>query len=723
MLRCRARFALAFVLAWVPGRAFAQMVMPIPDLCAGSVDTIPAGQTVTLSGSATKGCLGIHGTVLLADGVRLTADTIYVYADGTLATVNDPASGIDIAITDKTINTSADPEQYGAGLIGLGTIRLKGVPVTPFLRVASEPKAGETTLALVAPPIGWSGARLVLPGTNRRDPNTAVYTPQWEELSAAAVAGSQVTLSVPLAFDHLGARDADGGLTFTPHVANLSRTIVIRSSNPAGTRGHVLFSKGANVDIEYVAFKDLGRTRIAPLDSTTFNATGAVTHLGTNQIGRYPLHMHHHVGPVTPQVNGYQFTLVGNAIDGGSAVHAFKWGIAVHNSHYGLVSDNVVYNTAGGGIVGEDGSETENLIARNIVIRSTSTYPGRGDERLAAADFAWEGSAFWFRGPLNLVRDNIAADSTAYGYKLFMYLGGPVPTPAFKGADPSLTNQMIVRSTYQSPLSEFAGNEAYAGGGTGPGSGSGLTIWWLCANSNSGFSCPRSTVRGFKSWAQSSETFWGYDVNALTLDSFVVRGDPAFIQNPNIYDKGIHFADYFTQDVVISRADIQNLETCIVSPTMTNGTFTISDSTLRCTHGIVTRTIGAPGNQPAGPMNPRSIAIINVKFGASKTGPEPILHIEQLYDLQQGAAWLVTPDETRVTAYNGLAGDDFKVYYLEQAGSFVVPQTAGQLNGSPDAGLTNDQNWLKNHLAIAGAVAPCSTIRTAIKGFVCAAGK
>jgi hypothetical protein len=76
MLRCRARFALAFVLACTPGRAVAQMVMPIPDLCAGSVDTIPAGQTVTLSGSATKGCLGIHGTVLLADGVRLTADTI-----------------------------------------------------------------------------------------------------------------------------------------------------------------------------------------------------------------------------------------------------------------------------------------------------------------------------------------------------------------------------------------------------------------------------------------------------------------------------------------------------------------------------------------------------------------------------------------------------------------------------------------------------------------------
>ena len=38
--------------------------------------------------------------------------------------------------------------------------------------------------------------------------------------------------------------------------------------------------------------------------------------------------------PRTTPANGYQFTLVGNAVDGSP-----KWGITVHRSHYGLVQD------------------------------------------------------------------------------------------------------------------------------------------------------------------------------------------------------------------------------------------------------------------------------------------------------------------------------------------------------------------------------------------------
>ena len=41
-----------------------------------------------------------------------------------------------------------------------------------------------------------------------------------------------------------------------------------------------------------------------------------------------PIHMHHLMGPAAPPSNGYQFTLIGNAIDGGSTSHKFKWGIS-----------------------------------------------------------------------------------------------------------------------------------------------------------------------------------------------------------------------------------------------------------------------------------------------------------------------------------------------------------------------------------------------------------
>ena len=51
---------------------------------------------------------------------------------------------------------------------------------------------------------------------------------------------------------------------------------------------------------------------------------------GLIQIGRYPLHMHHLDGPAQPQANGYEFTLIGNAIDGGDTPNDHKWGIDIH---------------------------------------------------------------------------------------------------------------------------------------------------------------------------------------------------------------------------------------------------------------------------------------------------------------------------------------------------------------------------------------------------------
>ena len=158
--------------------------------------------------------------------------------------------------------------------------------------------------------------------------------------------------------------------------------MIVRSQNPQGTRGHVLLTDRAEVDIRYVAFKDLGRTMIAPLDSTTLDAGGHATHIGANQIGRYSLHLHHLFGPANPPPNSYQFILIGNAIDGGT-----KWGITIHNTHYGLVQDNVVYNAAGAGIMTEDGSETANVIQNNFIVRAWGTgneqrHRPRGDRRL-----------------------------------------------------------------------------------------------------------------------------------------------------------------------------------------------------------------------------------------------------------------------------------------------------------------------------------------------------
>jgi hypothetical protein len=94
----------------------------------------------------------------------------------------------------------------------------------------------------------------------------------------------------------------------------------------------------ASIDIRYAQFKDLGRTTYLPLDNTT------------NHIGRYPIHVHHLGGPMATPANGYQFTLLGNAVDGGSVETKFKWAVTVHGSHYGLIQDNVVYNYNGAAV-------------------------------------------------------------------------------------------------------------------------------------------------------------------------------------------------------------------------------------------------------------------------------------------------------------------------------------------------------------------------------------
>jgi hypothetical protein len=116
---------------------------------------------------------------------------------------------------------------------------------------------------------------LILPDTRHlrdsevRDWN--VIQPQWEELTVQGVSadGHTLTLGRALTYDHFGARDGNGTLDFLPHVGNLSRNITIRSEFliGTGTQGHTLFTSRANIDVRYVAFRDLGRTQAAPTGS------------------------------------------------------------------------------------------------------------------------------------------------------------------------------------------------------------------------------------------------------------------------------------------------------------------------------------------------------------------------------------------------------------------------------------------------------------------------
>jgi hypothetical protein len=139
---------------------------------------ITAGTTVTYDAVSDGAidCVDIEGALRFRTdaNTRLTVVALTVLATGRLeigtpdAPVADGVSA-EIVIADRPLDTTRDPEQFGGGIVGLGTIRVHGAARTPtFARLAAEPLAGQTRLVLGERPSGWqAGDRLVLPDTRQ----------------------------------------------------------------------------------------------------------------------------------------------------------------------------------------------------------------------------------------------------------------------------------------------------------------------------------------------------------------------------------------------------------------------------------------------------------------------------------------------------------------------------------------------------------------------------
>lgn len=469
------RRALLFlcVIMW-PTAAFGQM--NLPDLCANSAANIPAGVTVPVSNGDYQ-CLGIHGTVILTG--KLAAVTVQVYPDGFL----DVQPGSEIVIKGVA---PTDPESFGTGLIVQGRIRMLGTVKTPYLRTTVEPQAGHTTLTLSGPPTNWlAGDEVFIPDTRQvpeNDKFNPAYALQHEFRTIASVNGNVVTLTAPLTFAHRGARLASGqlaavnGVVLLPHVANLSRSITVRSDAPSGIRGHVMVTGQASVEVRGAVFRDLGRTTTAPF--TTVPG-------GNNQLGRYQFHVHMLSGPSNPTNTGFQFTLADNVFRDGT-----KWpGPTIHGSHFGLIEDNVVIGgtrLTGAGIAFEDGNETENLVRRNFIgyiladidprqTQPDGLTPGTG------------GDCIWAAGFNNRFLDNVltgcrnVAQQVASGTG-FKFIVHPDPNmnnrqnPRFRGAIMTDPTQTITVNIQRQPILEHRRNEAYGL------IADGMTLWNLCTD-------------------------------------------------------------------------------------------------------------------------------------------------------------------------------------------------------------------------------------------------
>ncbi|MEO8678643.1 MAG: G8 domain-containing protein, partial [Vicinamibacterales bacterium] len=681
---------------------------------ANHVVNVDPGHTVRIDTTGAEAyTLAVHGILRFDPSVntRLKVTNLMIMGDHGMATMTQVgylevgtaatpvAAGVtaEIVIANSPLGGGvADPEGFGTGIINFGKLTMHGSLMSPtFLRLATEPRAGQTTLTLSAAVSGWRvGDRLVIPDTRHMKESETTSggwmnaQNQWEELSVQAVSadGKTITLSSALRYDHLGARDLNGVLDFLPHVGNLSRNVIIRSENPAGTRGHLISVHTADTDIRYVGFKDLGRTKYTPLNTTT------------NLIGRYPIHMHHNRGPVQAPANGYQFTLVGNAVDGGSAETQFKWGITVHDSHYGLIQDNVVYNYNGSSIATEDGSESFNVFDHNFALRGIGEPNDSVNEARSA--MGTEGVGFWFRGPNNYVRNNVAANfqnpttEAAYGFVYQLIRLGNVATPNFKGADTTVAGQFTTRNGNNMPILQFENNEAY---GAMQG---GFTYWWVNSQDPQPYaSAQDSIIKNLKIWHVYNKAVYHYPAQKIVFDGLIIRGN--FSSASRCCGNGIYGADYSTKGIVVRNSDIQGMDEGIAFPESGFGpepNLTVENSYLRNDNNIQIPTNGSVNGCW---MQNKLVVISNTRF-AAPTG-RSLNNIAMVRDVGYAPECLSKLDEARVYAYNGVATDNFQIYHSNTS---VLPRPPASCTPTTRAGISG----LLCPIAALGAVIPTVTL-------------
>ncbi|TWT89751.1 G8 domain protein [Pseudobythopirellula maris] len=611
-------------------------------------------------------------------------------------------------------NPGVDPSQYGNALLSFGTVVMHGSPVTnTFIRLAGDAMAGDDQLVLSDNTDGWSvGDTIVLPDTRQINPVSLdgyyTYTPQWETVTIAAIDGSTITLEEPLAYNHQGPRDADGsptqteeGETLAAHAASLTRNIVIRSENPDGVRGHTMFVATSNADLRYVAMKDLGRTRAARLDSTTYDESGAVTHIGTNQVGRYSQHHHHLWGSeegLSYEGERYQAISVGNVIDGG-----LKWGTTVHNAHFGLYRDNVYYDIDGASFATEAGNETGNLFDHNFVVRVNGGEDSYGPEELNTGD---RGNAYWLAGPLSTFSNNVAAN--VHGTAVLVYAGNTpitrnsrsyreVNTPLFAGADLRNASESSVVNLVEEAVDNFYGNEFYGA------TREGVSIWTI-GNRELQPGAKANRISDTKAWHISDRGINFYYSSAYEIDGWLQRGEAGKIgrttvnggpsnQTPNaaIVHGGAH-----ASESIVRNADIQNMTIGYLNRGRgVSDSLTLEDSYLDNEQNIV---VWAWNQKPLD--GTRDMSIRNVQFG-DELNPGSANNVTMEWNPPSSISYTAA-ESNLISSFGGAEGIDVEVFYHQQSPVYVLSSRFG--DGAE--GLTNEEFFSFTGSAAAGAVAP-----------------
>ena len=302
-----------------------------------------------------------------------------------------------------------------------GRMDFHGQPLSrAWVKLGATAKAGDTAVSLADAVTGWkAGDRVIVTGTQvHGNAKTESLT---EERILTAIDGAKLTFDKPLTMLHLG----DG--EYRAEVANLSRNVLVESADPAGVRGHTMYHKNSAGSLSYTEFRHLGKKDV---------------------LGKYALHFHL-----------CRDTMRGSSVVGCSIWDSQNRWLTIHGTDYLVVRDNVGYKSVGHGFFLEDGTETYNVLDRNLAIGAVR---GKKLPKQVLPFDANAGAGFWWTCSLNAFTRNVATECGNYGFRY-----EATPSSALKLIfpirQPDGTRKLLDPRTL--PFVRFEDNEAHSSHG------------------------------------------------------------------------------------------------------------------------------------------------------------------------------------------------------------------------------------------------------------------
>jgi hypothetical protein len=284
-----------------------------------------------------------------------------------------------------------------------GRLDLHGAPLDrTWVKLGANAQAGDTVIRLAEPVTGWRvGDRIIVTSTDHpygndtgrglpttmsstastlrpgvRNRSSEVLRASTEERKIKEITQDRITLDQPLHYAHQGEGERRG------EVANLSRNVLVRSEDPNGARGHTMYHKYSAGSISYAEFRHLGKEGV---------------------LGKYPIHFH----------------LVGDTMRGSYVLGASIWDsgnrwVTIHGANYLVVRDCVGFQSVGHGYFLENGTESCNVLDRNLAAQSFSGKPLPKQELAFDSN---EGAGFWWANSQNTFTRNVAVECDNYGFR------------------------------------------------------------------------------------------------------------------------------------------------------------------------------------------------------------------------------------------------------------------------------------------------------------------